>query len=390
MDFPSQKIRKRSSECYGLGSKEGHEALSEKTRVELLAENHLLKQRVDELKHGYREAAIGLCYLDRDLRYVQINEWLAAVNGVSVEDHIGRTLSEVLPGLAAAGVEREMRGVLETGNPVINGTVYAETPAHPTEKRLYQHSYYSHKSAEGKPLGVSCLVEDITERRASEIKTQRLLEEKEVLLREMHHRVKNNLQVITSLLRLHARKVSGRETLEALASAQNRIQAIAMLHEVLHQADNLVTISGSVYIEQVIAALARLRTTPHRVRLTSDIADVSLHIEDAAPIGLIVSELVTNAFTHGFPDDRAGEVRVSMRQVEETALELVVSDDGVGLSEEIDLETIESMGLQLVAMLTRTQLGGTLDISSESGTTVTVNVCLSNTNLSGQGNSWEA
>ena len=137
--------------------------MKENAGIEPLDEVRSLRQRLNELHHVYREAAVGLCYLDRDLRYVQINDWLAAINGPSAEEHVGRSIRDVLPEIAAAGAEADLRSVLETGEPVINGTVYAETAAHPGSKRLYQHSYYANRSADGTIVGVSCIVEDITE-----------------------------------------------------------------------------------------------------------------------------------------------------------------------------------------------------------------------------------
>ncbi len=142
--------------------------MEEKTRAELLEEIRSLRQSLKDLHHVYREAAVGLCYFDRDLRYVQINDWLAAINGLSVEEHIGRRICDVLPEIAAACVKAELLGVLETGEPVVNGTVFAETPAHPGSKRLYQHSYFANRSEDGTILGVSCIVGDITERKRDE------------------------------------------------------------------------------------------------------------------------------------------------------------------------------------------------------------------------------
>ncbi len=126
------------------------------------------KQRVHEDPQGlYRETPIGLCSLDTNLRYVQINDWLAALNGLSVEAHLGRTIRDVLPDVAA-GVEQQLRKVIETGELIIDGRVDAETPAHPGVVRTFQHSYYPNRSEGGRIVGVSCVVADITERKRVE------------------------------------------------------------------------------------------------------------------------------------------------------------------------------------------------------------------------------
>ena len=117
-----------------------------------------------EIADLYRRAPIGLCYFDVDLRFVHINDWLAAINGLSVQEHLGKTLDELLPGVAA-GIVGQLRQVIETGEPVIDGEVEARTAAHPEEVRIYRHNYFPRKSPDGTILGVSCTVRDVTERR---------------------------------------------------------------------------------------------------------------------------------------------------------------------------------------------------------------------------------
>ncbi len=116
-----------------------------------------------EAERVYAAAPVGLCYLDTELRYLYINEWLASINGLSVEAHLGKTIDEVLKDVAA-GVVPQLRNVLETGEPIIDGRVEAETPAHPGESRHYMHNYYPDKNKDGTVVGVNCVVQDITER----------------------------------------------------------------------------------------------------------------------------------------------------------------------------------------------------------------------------------
>ena len=124
-------------------------------------------QTQEVLARIYKKAPIGLCEFDTSLRYTHINDWLASINGISVEEHLGRKISEVLPDVAA-GIETQLRLVLETGEPVVGGTVEAETPARPGVKRTFQHNYFPVKSDDGKIVGISCAVHDITERRTAE------------------------------------------------------------------------------------------------------------------------------------------------------------------------------------------------------------------------------
>ncbi len=131
----------------------------DKSREELLEELEALRRKnarlgAEKSVHLYRGAPIGLCYLDTDLRYVQINDWLAAINGLPAGEHLGRTIFEILPD-AAARLERQFRHVIETGEPVLRGRVRAETPAHPGVKRVYEHNYVPHRSSAGIIAGIS-------------------------------------------------------------------------------------------------------------------------------------------------------------------------------------------------------------------------------------------
>jgi PAS domain S-box-containing protein len=122
-----------------------------------------LSERSSEVERLYAIAPVGLCYLDTDLRFVYINEWLARLNGLPVKAHLGKTIDEVLEDVAA-GVVPRLRHVLQTGEPIIEGTVEVETPAHPGELRHYMHNYYPDKNKDGTVVGISCVVQDITER----------------------------------------------------------------------------------------------------------------------------------------------------------------------------------------------------------------------------------
>ena len=131
-------------------------------------QEHLTAQITAQMSQTFKDAPVGLCYFDSELRYVQINDFLAAINGLSVEEHVGKTVMEVLPEIAAAGVAKQLRQVYESGDSVIQGTITAETPAHPGEARTYAHDYHALRSDDGEIIGVSCCVVDITDLRRAE------------------------------------------------------------------------------------------------------------------------------------------------------------------------------------------------------------------------------
>ena len=190
------------------------------------------------------------------------------------------------------------------------------------------------------------------------------LREKESLLKEIHHRVKNNLQVITSLLRLEAGRSAHPETRSVLKEMQNRIRSMALLHESLYRSENLEQVDLPAYIRQLTTHLFRsMLAKPGSIQLELELAPVSLPLEQAVPCGLLVNELVSNCLKHGFPDGRAGKVRIELQTLDDgQSIRLQVSDTGVGLPADFEEKSATSLGLQLVADLAR-QLKGQLEVN---------------------------
>lgn len=213
---------------------------------------------------------------------------------------------------------------------------------------------------------VVCVAQDISERKAAEEKLRQSLEEKDVLLREIHHRVKNNLQVVSSLLHAQARDVDDSAVRERFEESQDRIRSMAALHEQLYQSDNLARVAFDEYLETVTEELFRSYRANHVSRSLETDAHV-LPIDQAIPAGLIVNELVSNALEHAFADDSGGTVTIAFR-VESDEATLTVADDGSGTDA---LDSNASLGLRLVRGLTR-QLRGSLSVETEGGVTVSV------------------
>ncbi len=211
-----------------------------------------------------------------------------------------------------------------------------------------------------------CVAQDISERKAAEEKLRRSLEEKEVLLREIHHRVKNNLQVISSLLNAQARDVEAPAIRERFEETQDRIRSMASIHEQLYQSDDLARVDFEAYLETLLDDLFRSHRTD-RIDRTLEADAHPLSVDQAIPAGLIVNELVTNALEHAFPNDHAGTVAVTFR-VENGEAQLTVADDGQGTEV---LKEKGNLGLRLVHGLTR-QLRGRLSTDLKNGVTVTI------------------
>lgn len=217
------------------------------------------------------------------------------------------------------------------------------------------------------------LEQEITQRKLAEENIRRSLKEKEALLQEVHHRVKNNLQIISSLLALQTTHVGDEKTREVLTDSQSRIRSMAFIHEHLYQAQDLARIDFGAYARDLMGAL--LQSYSHvgnRVSLNLDLEPTFLGVGTALPCGLIMNELISNCLRHAFPDARTGEIAVRLRSIGANNYELSVVDDGVGLPRGLDYRLSNSLGLRLVTNLTELQLRGRLDVTSHNGTTVRI------------------
>jgi PAS domain S-box-containing protein len=213
--------------------------------------------------------------------------------------------------------------------------------------------------------------EEIGERRQAQEALQASLREKESLLQEIHHRVKNNLQVMTSLLRLQCQFTEDSPVRQALTVNRDRIQSMALVHEHLYQSPDLTRINLADYLRCYVPYLTRVyRKQARRIAVRTDAEDTYLDIDHAIPCGLLVNELVSNALKHAFPAGRVGEIHVGARQ-ENGHANLSVSDDGVGLPANVDFRRPKSLGLQLVNTLVK-QLNGTINLDNHRGTTFEV------------------
>ena len=214
------------------------------------------------------------------------------------------------------------------------------------------------------------IVRDITERKTADEKIIASLREKEVLLREIHHRVKNNMQVITSLLRLQSDKIKDQQYADMFQESQERIRSMALIHEKLYQSKDLSRVDFNEYIKSLINSLFRsYGIDTGRIVTKLNVEDVSIRLDHAIPCGLIINELVSNSLKYAFPEDRKGEISVTLRSITKDEIELRVSDDGIGIPEDLNIRNTDSLGLELVIILAEDQLGGKIELDRTGGTT---------------------
>jgi PAS domain S-box-containing protein len=233
------------------------------------------------------------------------------------------------------------------------------------------------RNEEDKPVGIMASVVDITEHLKAEEMEKNLL-----LAKEIHHRIKNNLQVISSLLFLQSEYVRDSKTREMFKESQNRVRSMALLHQKLYQSKNLSGIDSSEYIKDLTRnLLSSYGVSDTDIRLAVVAEGITLGMDTAVPCGLIINELVSNSLKHAFPSDGAGEIRVELTRSERPAdvdpqeeaawYRLVVADNGIGFPEELDFRKTDSLGLKIVCTLTD-QLGGRIELRRNGGSTFTI------------------
>jgi PAS domain S-box-containing protein len=212
----------------------------------------------------------------------------------------------------------------------------------------------------GNDLGMVCVGSDLTDHKKAEE-----AHKKDLLLKEIHHRVKNNMQIISSLLNLQCQYISDKKYQEMFRESQNRIRSMSLIHEKLYQSQDLEIVNFHEYISSLVNGLIRSYSNPN-ISVTIDVDDIFLDVDIAVPCGLIINELVSNALKHAFPD-RKGEITVEFHDRDGTYT-LMVADDGVGMPHTIDYRTTETLGLRLVVMLGEDQLDGEVRLAKKRGT----------------------
>ncbi|MFH2132485.1 MAG: PAS domain S-box protein, partial [bacterium] len=214
---------------------------------------------------------------------------------------------------------------------------------------------------------------DITDLKQAEKKIKASLQEKEILLKEIHHRVKNNMAVIGSLLKLQANGIEDDRIRQALKESQNRIYAMATVHEVLYGSENLSHIELKPYLDKISKTLLHTYAIdPGLVTLRIESDDIRLSLGELSPLGLVVNELLSNALKYAFPDQRQGWIEVIVRKGESRELELTVRDNGVGMPDNIDWRHSSTLGLQLVTSIVENQLDGSVQMEHSNGTIFTI------------------
>jgi PAS domain S-box-containing protein len=228
----------------------------------------------------------------------------------------------------------------------------------------------------GKPFGFVGMARDVTERKKAEEKILASLHEKEILLREIHHRVKNNLQIIASLLYLQSINITDSFTMDILTESRSRVKSMALIHEKLYRSEDLAHIPFATYIESLIDNLKDaygINDERVSIRVAITPPDLSLNIETGIPCGLIVNELISNSLKHAFKGSKKGAISITMQQTAPHDYTMIISDNGPGFPHDIDFRNTTSLGLQLVNNLVA-QLEGDISLDCSNGSAFTMHL----------------
>ncbi|TGL95182.1 PAS domain S-box protein [Leptospira barantonii] len=297
----------------------------------------------------------SICAVDINFRVIafnssfELNFW--KLYGKKIEE------GNLLPELILDPLERSV--VIENWSRALRGEVYTTERTmrgFVQDVAILEISYSSIRDSSHNLIGATQIIRDITERKRGEEKLKKTLEEKEVMLKEIHHRVKNNLQVVASLLGLQAEHSENEKISQILKECERRIQSMALIHKELYQSENITKIDFYDYLNTLLVSLLHSFGKEKKIEFRISSKPNFVSIETAIPLGLIVNELVTNSLKYAFPKENSGLISVRLRSdMNESVLE--VEDNGIGMPEKFDLANSESLGLKLVEILSR-QLRG--------------------------------
>jgi PAS domain S-box-containing protein len=347
-----------------------------------IIERKQIEKALKESKDNYRTLADSISdpffALNKDLRFTYWNHASEKDTGILTNSIIGKYFFDVFPELKGTQVEREYNEAIATGK-----TKFLENHRERQGGEVTYHDLSVYPTANG----IEVFSRDVTERKRAEEalrkahdelelrvqdRTARLkesLEEKEIMLREIHHRVKNNMQVISGLLILQEEYSNDEKISEMIKESQNRIASMALIHEKLYRSESLSKIDFKEYIDDLVSGLFEsYGFTESRIGLKANAENIFMGIDIAIPVGLIINELVSNSLKHAFPEGKKGEIEISLSSIGEYMIELLVQDNGVGIPEGVDFRNTESLGLHIVNILVENQLHGEITMNNDNGT----------------------
>lgn len=323
-----------------------------------------LKQSEQKYRVLFESSPDIIALIDLEGNIIDVNKSIEHIVPYSKDELIGKTLAEL-----------EIFPEDEFKDPEIVGKMIEDKNSAPLELKIADRNgkihiveaYMSLLRKDKYNSAIQIIGHDITERKKAEKQIKQSLNEKEVLLKEIHHRVKNNLQIISSLLNLQQNSIEGEESLVVFKESQNRIKSMALIHEKLYQSEDLTKIDFPEYIRSLVYHLFKSYAVDYSViRSVINVEDILFDIDISIPCGLIINELVSNSLKYAFPDGKKGEIEIDLHLEGEKNV-LRISDNGIGLPKDLNIQNSDTLGLRLVNILVD-QIDGELSLDNTNGT----------------------
>jgi PAS domain S-box-containing protein len=334
-----------------------------------ITEMKISEETVRKLSRAVEQSPASIIITDLNGSIEYVNPKFTEITGYSFSESIGKNPNILKSGANSNELYQDLWNTIKSGN---------EWRGIFQNKRkdgslFWESAHISPiKNEEGKVTHYLGIKEDITEQKTKDEKLQNSLKEKEVMLREIHHRVKNNLQIISSLLKLQATYISDPTALDYFKVSQDRVKSMALIHQQLYRSSDLSKINFGDYLRNLTSHLFQAYGVNEKnIRLNIDAKHIYIGIDSAIPCGLLINELISNSLKHAFPNNRKGEINISMFQKDINKYLLRLSDNGVGFPEDIDYKNTKSLGMQLVITLTE-QVDGSIELIRDQGTTFNI------------------
>jgi len=306
----------------------------------------------------------GTAILDLDGRFLFCNQAGDEIFGVQKGDLVGRNLQD----FTSADVFQLFKDQAENSQIGEKETYEHEIKRIDGASRFLMTTATTWLFNEGRIVRLFCIFRDMTEEKFTEEYLKTSLQEKEIMLKEIHHRVKNNLQVISSLLNLQSMYNDDEKSISMFKESRDRVKSMALIHEKLYQSKDFAHIDFADYLKRLVTGLINTYDSKEKpINLYFQVEETYLGIDQAVPCGLIVNEIITNAMKHAFIESGEGEISIGLTIKDDDCIEITIKDNGRGIPEDFDIQKSESLGMKLVATLAE-QLQAKLDISNDNGT----------------------
>ncbi|MGE5860115.1 MAG: sensor histidine kinase [Ignavibacteria bacterium] len=359
------KVLERTAEFEKISANLKEEIRKHKTTKQKLSDT---KARLSGIIHSAMDAIISI---NSDLNIILFNEAAEKMFKIKSDEVIGTPVSRFIPdrfkeihsnhinNFGSTGITNRSMGNLGRVSGIRNNG-----DEFPIEASISQVEVSGEKI-------FTVILRDITDRKNYEEKIEASLKEKELLLKEIHHRVKNNLQIVSSLINLQSNFIQDKKALEVFKESQNRVKSMGLIHEKLYQSGNLSTVDIKDYVKELSEKLfSSYMHESKNINLDLKIENIFIDIDKCIAIGLILNELISNSLKHAFVNKQQGTLRISLC-LADNEIALAVQDNGIGLPDNIDFRNTETLGLQLVVSLVD-QLGGTIEYDGKGGAKFTV------------------